>query len=175
MLNGTSGSQFGAQENEVFDNVYESSESIPKIKPNSSGYIYACLLGDKVKIGIARDPQKRIFQLECGCGEYFEKMYVSGETSEPKEDERLVHDYFRLNRGIGEWFYAPFDIVVLAIRSLDDLDDLTYEGEYPFFGTRKEGHEQRRAKLRRETTEKECEAIRKENAVRYSRSKKRRK
>lgn len=61
-------------------------------------------MNDTVKIGVAKDVQKRILQLQTGAGVELELIYQSMVCSNAFSIERDVHAHFEDKRTFGEWF-----------------------------------------------------------------------
>lgn len=94
------------------DQIYDISDDVPDIKFPKTVILYVVRLRKKVKIGITKEPRKRVIQLECGCGEFFDKIYISPVLDNASEIEGMLHMYFQRCRGIGEWFHMPFEDAV---------------------------------------------------------------
>lgn len=65
------------------------------------GFIYAIQCGDAVKIGFARDPLRRLSELNVG---YPGKHRMIGFSEGDRTDERRIHASFAAERIRGEWF-----------------------------------------------------------------------
>lgn len=129
--------------------IYKNSEKIPDKKYEIPSIVYACKHNGNVKIGVTKTPKRRIIQLECSCGEFFNKIYVSKPREDARQQEKVLHAYFQKCRGVGEWFNAPFESVVDAIDNYERTNSLWENGDiYPREGAKLLDHETRRNKLK---------------------------
>jgi len=139
-----------------FNKIYESSEEIPEYRSKETEFVYVCQLGEKVKIGITNNPKRRMIHLECGCGEFFNKMYISNPQEDARRIEGMLHAYFQNVRGIGEWFHTSFNDVIPFVEDIDKLEKAWDEGFY--MGERGKkiiNHEIRKKRLNRKNREEE--------------------
>lgn len=70
-----------------------------------------------VKVGIARDPEARRANLQCGNAEpimLFGASQVHEDGIDPQIMERRVHELLGAYRAIGEWFKAPMPVIMRA-------------------------------------------------------------
>ena len=83
------------------------------------GHVYVAQADSgPVKIGISRAPQARLADLERASGRRFVRIFISHRIGEPAAIERQLHGVFSRQRGVGEWFDAPFDAIVGAAHLL---------------------------------------------------------
>jgi predicted DNA-binding transcriptional regulator AlpA len=61
-----------------------------------------------IKIGIARDPRKRLFELQVGTSDELRILHTIPGT---EDTERALHERFAHLRLRGEWFRAGFDLL----------------------------------------------------------------
>lgn len=64
-------------------------------------FIYFARAGNKVKIGISKDPRQRLGSIKTGSSSKVRIYYVTPGT---REDERRLHQQFSEYRVNGEWF-----------------------------------------------------------------------
>lgn len=63
--------------------------------------IYLISDGDRIKIGKSKNPQKRVSQLQTGCGV---KLHLIATYDIPDYYEKRLHKMLRFNRTTNEWF-----------------------------------------------------------------------
>ncbi|KKK73124.1 hypothetical protein LCGC14_2896960, partial [marine sediment metagenome] len=76
------------------------------------------------KVGIAKDPEKRVRELQCGCPEtisFHGATLLRADGMDPREMERVVHSVLRPYRSSGEWFKIT---VADAIRAFGTAWDV---------------------------------------------------
>ena len=101
-------------------NIFEVLEKTEKIKDQDcSGYLYIIQKKNKlVKIGISKNPEKRISAIETHNGEVSVNKFVSEKLLNYMEIEKLMHNNFKDFRVRGEWFNVDFNIVVETFASV---------------------------------------------------------
>jgi hypothetical protein len=78
-------------------------EQVPAAEKKS--WVYFMQSGDLIKIGVARDVQKRIASLQCGNPE---PITLLAAVAGDHKTERHLHQRFATDRVRGEWFaYSP--------------------------------------------------------------------
>lgn len=95
---------------------------------NYVGFVYALELDDIVKIGSTAHPHKRLValrrQLEVYGNTRLGRVALSQEHTNYRENEKILHDYFReFRRGNTELFDIPLQRVVEVSRGLAFLDE----------------------------------------------------
>jgi len=101
-------------------NIFKVIEETEKIKDEDcSGYLYIIQKKNKlVKIGISKNPEKRINAIETHNGEQSVKKFVSKKLLNYMEVEKKMHNYFKDFRVRGEWFNVDFDLAVEIFASV---------------------------------------------------------
>lgn len=77
------------------------------IKP-ADNYVYLIDGGWAVKIGVAKDPAKRLRLLQTGSAEQLQLVAAIPGTAEL---ERELHELFSGDRVRGEWFVPSFELL----------------------------------------------------------------
>ena len=72
-------------------------------------HLYVMKSGDSCKIGISKDVSRRIKQVQTGCPNKIEDVWVSPDLEYASECEKILHSYFEYCRSSGEWFSVSFD------------------------------------------------------------------
>jgi hypothetical protein len=73
------------------------------------------------KVGVARDPEARRRELQCGCPEPIALVGSTGQHedgADARSFERLVHEALAPWRSRGEWFRAPEAVVYRAWKEM---------------------------------------------------------
>lgn len=79
------------------------------------------VIGEKqgpVKIGISKEPLRRIGVLKKQSGRELECQFVTQATGNAGEIERQAHTHFAEHRMAGEWFMIPFDVAREFVENL---------------------------------------------------------
>jgi predicted GIY-YIG superfamily endonuclease len=87
--------------------------------------VYIIASGDHLKIGVARDPAKRMKTLKTGMP-HGASLVASREFRSAKSAynvESRLHRYFHRYRANGEWFAAPLATVKARLRAIPELDE----------------------------------------------------
>lgn len=87
--------------------------------------VYIIASGDNLKIGVARDPAKRMKTLKTGMPNGA-TLLASREFRSAKSAynvESRLHRYFHKYRKAGEWFAAPKATVKDRLMSIAELDE----------------------------------------------------
>lgn len=87
------------------------------------GYVYAIAGAGKIKIGITREPDRRLrglqmmcpVELDLVCHRLFPTSVLSGQV------ERMLHVKFQAHRWRGEWFNIPREVAAAAIEEAHGL------------------------------------------------------
>lgn len=81
---------------------FDTEEDLPGL------YIYAASDSHgNIKIGISKDPKRRIENLNVGNPYKLELVFTKETVGEHYQDETALHAKFKDNRLCGEWFYLP--------------------------------------------------------------------
>ena len=92
------------------ESILEKLETMYKNK-NCEGYVYILQKENKlIKIGVSINPQKRINAIRTHSAENFENVFISKKTKEYKCLERKMHQVFKKERVMGEWFNVDFNL-----------------------------------------------------------------
>jgi len=91
--------------------------SIPK-NNNTEGYVYVMYTDSRVKLGMSKTPNNRVKSIAKSMGSLNYKSYIGDKVSNARRLEYLMHEHFKADRLIGEWFNIPFDC---AINTLNEL------------------------------------------------------
>lgn len=65
-----------------------------------------------IKIGISKKPKVRSREIEVNSGFKIKRQAMLGPITNPYYIETIIHQHFKKNRVIGEWFNIPFNKVV---------------------------------------------------------------
>jgi len=76
----------------------------------------------KYKIGMAKNPKKRIFQLQTGNADTL-KLIAEYKSENANRIERALHHQYSYSRSIGEWFDLSVADESNFIKSCQKLDD----------------------------------------------------
>lgn len=84
------------------------------------GYVYIVAMhhAGPIKIGSSKNPKKRIAELETSSGRHFLLCFVSEQATDYVEAEKSLHDKFKRDRMVGEWFDTSF---WLAFEALNEM------------------------------------------------------
>jgi len=86
------------------------------------GYLYVAKFNSGlVKIGITRNPKKRIMTLENGSGFHVTEVALSKPHTNYRDNESITLSYFSSKNVVGEWFSAKFNEVVEFTDTLNFL------------------------------------------------------
>lgn len=89
-----------------------------------SSYIYIISNGEAFKVGLSKDPKRRVRQLQTGNPKKLSLEYcVEIEEAPVKILESIMHRYLKLNHLSGEWFSADF----IVIKNLLDFVKIRYD------------------------------------------------
>lgn len=83
--------------------------SIPSQRKNHKTYVYGITDGEKIKIGMSKNVEKRLAQLQTGCATKLRiawVKYVGTKREKARILERRIHKEFKKHRLEGEWFDA---------------------------------------------------------------------
>lgn len=72
-------------------------------------YIYLLKSADKYKIGLSKQPYKRVKQLQTGNANKIQLIHKF-ETEHSYQLEKTFHNIYQINRKMGEWFVLPYTI-----------------------------------------------------------------
>jgi len=106
-----------------FDDFYLDASKTPACCSYELGVVYIIKSGDAIKIGITKEPRKRLRSIETGTGKKIEAIYLSRQCKNFREAEILAHEMFADQRGLGEWFDIDFRCAVYCFQDLS-LDTL---------------------------------------------------
>lgn len=85
-----------------------------------AGYVYVIENENhKVKIGKSTNPERRVMSIKSQSGYNIISSYFSPQLHQYGELELYLHDIFKENRVIGEWFDVNYKTVVSYFKSLD--------------------------------------------------------
>lgn len=88
----------------------------------TEGYVYAIQKENKlVKIGVSVNPEKRINTIRTHSAEVILNIFISEKTNKYKEIERKIHQMFKKERVMGEWFNVDFQ---LAKQRIEDFSKI---------------------------------------------------
>jgi hypothetical protein len=82
-----------------FDRQY--ADALAGKKPLAASFIYFMTAGNKVKIGVSRNPRRRLDDLKTGSSRMVSIRYV---TPGDRTKEKELHKLFAEHRVNGEWF-----------------------------------------------------------------------
>jgi len=85
-------------------------------------FVYVMGWMGKVKIGISRDPEKRLRQLQLANPGEVRILHLRAFSTRPSAAfvERALHKKFAAHRLLGEWFDIPADRAVKALDAQRD-------------------------------------------------------
>lgn len=96
-------------------------------------YLIQNLETSKYKIGISKNPKKRIKQLQTGSGEEI-KLIHEFKSEFPRKVETAMHNRYGHLRAHGEWFYLSISEDVVFIQECTKIEKniqfLKDEGNY---------------------------------------------
>lgn len=96
------------------DRNFDAIEGIGNRSPIAGwGMVYFATAGDTVKIGWAKDPKKRVAQLQTGCPH---RVSLYAWFNGSRDDEKVLHRAFAHLHVRGEWFRATPELMDLADR-----------------------------------------------------------
>lgn len=72
-------------------------------KKNISTHLYILQCGNRFKIGVTNNIEKRLASLQTGNAEVIELVHIE-ERKNPTKAEKYLHRCFQKNRLKGEWF-----------------------------------------------------------------------
>jgi len=82
-------------------------------------------LKNKVKIGIASNVKKRFSAIQCQSGNKITNSFFTERCNKAHKIETLLHNTYKDNRDIGEWFTIDFQTVVEYLKTIKlDFSDL---------------------------------------------------
>lgn len=96
-------------------------DKLPKmgINENKKGYVYILEWANNlVKIGISKNPYKRINALRTQSPIKLKQTYISEEIPNYEEVEIKLHKFFSKGRKHGEYFTITFDKVVKKLKEI---------------------------------------------------------
>lgn len=76
----------------------------------------------KYKIGVSKNPQKRIQQLQTGSGEKL-KLIHTFETNNARKVESALHNKYLHFKTIGEWFDLSLSEEVVFLQECSKIDE----------------------------------------------------
>ena len=80
-------------------------------------HVYVMLASDgRVKIGIGKDVDKQILEIQNTEEVKILKVYKTELCSNPYTIERMCHDFFKDRRSFGVWFNISYDDAVSALK-----------------------------------------------------------
>ncbi len=80
-------------------------------------YVYAISNGKHIKLGVAKNPFKRIKQLSTGSSE---KLILLGYFNGGFTKEKELHKQYKKVRENGEWFYPTEDLISFLNDNIQD-------------------------------------------------------
>ena len=110
------------------ERIYGLQEKLYHLKPGK--YIYIIQLGDTdiYKIGISKDPNKRIRQLQFKCPIPL-KLIFTNFGHDYEFAEKYLHLHFRNQRVKGEWFELSAEDILQATSQLFPVQHYGYPEE----------------------------------------------
>lgn len=111
---------------------YEAPPQLP-----DGGYVYLADFGNKVKIGMSKNPAERLRALETQSGAKLMRACFSQHVQRPGFFERQAHALLSSSRQLGEYFDVPFLVAKSAIERHEflaptlttDCDGLSHQPE----------------------------------------------
>lgn len=100
-------------------------------------FIYIIGCSGFIKIGFAKNPEKRLASLQTGSPAEL-ILHASFETEHPKIHEKMIHRRFRRFRVRGEWFDVPLEKAMEVTESVTQEKPRQHrkkkrgKGRYPF-------------------------------------------
>lgn len=100
--------------------IYSMSGALPTLAGAGSGFVYVVARSSAgpLKVGIATNARRRIFDLENMNGHRFPLIWLSEPSARYQTIETEIHECMRPIRLLGEWFDTPFDF---AVRLAQDV------------------------------------------------------
>jgi hypothetical protein len=80
-------------------------------------FIYVISDGELIKVGISKNPKRRLKQLNTGSGR---KLYLLCFFSGDRMEEKWIHTHFR--RAKGEWLFCDEDILEYINERISEQD-----------------------------------------------------
>ncbi len=100
--------------------------ALDPIAPASRVYFIRVGFDGPIKIGVSRDPERRLVQLQCGSAD---KLVLLGSVPGGFADEAAIHRYLADHRVQGEYFApSPESLELIAMMMRDHADALEAEG-----------------------------------------------
>ena len=91
---------------------------VEKNEPVHNGHIYIIEFEHGIKIGRARNPEKRINAIRTQSGRKYLNLFISPNISNYYKVETILHKIFKDKRGIGEYFNIEFNEAVTEYTKL---------------------------------------------------------
>lgn len=97
---------YGAEIQNVIDAIFNID-----IEENGN-FIYLAResISGRIKIGVSKNPEKRVKQLNTGNPEIIELIAKYSANEQPYKSEAILHDAFKKTRLHGEWFSKETDV-----------------------------------------------------------------
>ena len=92
---------------------YMKTKSVVRPDPR---FVYVILCADFVKIGIARNPESRLGNMQVGCPLGM-KLIAKYPSPNAKRDERRLHDLLVKFSVRGEWFKIPDSLIAMMVKA----------------------------------------------------------
>lgn len=84
-------------------------------------YLIQNLETSKYKIGISKNPKKRIKQLQTGSGEDL-KLIHKYKSKFPRKVETALHNRYSPDKARGEWFNLSLEVDVKFMNECKDIE-----------------------------------------------------
>ena len=85
-------------------------------------YVYLFKNENTYKIGVSKNPHKRIKQLQTGNGNRIKLVSVF-ESKFPTKLEKILHNIYKINRTVGEWFLLDTSIEQKFITECSNIEN----------------------------------------------------
>lgn len=85
-------------------------------KSRSLTYVYIFRCGEFYKVGLSRDPNVRLIDMQSHCPLPIEAVAYRRVPNMPIYYERLIHTMLKDHRLHGEWFSAPLELIRAAVE-----------------------------------------------------------
>lgn len=85
-------------------------------------YLIQNLETSRYKIGVSKNPNKRLAQLQTGSGEELKLIHMF-ETDNARKIESALHNIYRQHKTMGEWFDLSISEEVVFINECTKIDE----------------------------------------------------
>jgi len=94
-------------------------KEVPAIPYNiKGGYVYILKTESSVKIGVSKNTDRRIFEIEHTSGKKILDTFISEPCLNYHRIEADLHSKFKEKRILGEWFDIEFDDAVEELKKI---------------------------------------------------------